>query len=314
MPLSLAQVRHELNLLHCEENDGTLVINRKFQNQGCPYCSIVDASPHINPNLTKGLNYVRCRRCGLVYPLPRLNHDALDQRVDAPLLNEYFTLSLAGTGEVVCREYKEIDFLDRVCRFTAERGYGVLEVGCGSGSFLKGLVEKGCVAIGVEPNTALATFCRRQGLTVIKDFFRPGLPLDRNFDLIVFRESLYHLFNVKEALALARELLRDRGWLYVKAFNVDSPAIWYLRRASGGINGLDIPANFSPGSLTWILKDAGFEPQETIYFPDNMCAFIGVKRDIPLLNQLLSVPLQALGISRNFGMLARKLADFPGGK
>ncbi len=311
MARSLSEVRRDLTLAHCDERSGHLAIKPEFQYQGCPYCDVVKCHPHTNTKLSKHLSCVRCDVCGLVYPLPRLNQRALDERVDAPALNEYLEASLGGTDAIQCQDWAEIRWLARRCGLARAPGFRALEVGCGSGGFLKGLVEAGFDAVGVEPNTALAAFCRRHGLRVVRDFFRPGVPLEKGFDLIVFRESLYHFFSVREALAAARELLREGGWLHVKAFNVDSFAIRCFARASGGINGLDIPANASPHSLEWILRDSGFQPLHTRYLPDNVTAYMGLAGPLPGFNRAVSYLIRALRASRNFAMLSRKRGGHP---
>ena len=137
--------REELDLLVCDAVDGRLEIKAQYQHGGCPYCHSTDSLPYSNEDLSKGLSYVRCRICRLVYPLPRLGQDALDTRVDSPILNEYYRGSVQGLREEedITRaraEFRqELGFLGEHCDLGRTTGIRVLEVGCADGRFLKTL-------------------------------------------------------------------------------------------------------------------------------------------------------------------------------
>ena len=319
------QKREELDLLFCDEVDGRLGIKPEYQHLGCPYCNTRDYLSYDNPGFSKGLNYVRCRTCRLVYPLPRLSQEALDARVDSPFLNDYIQRSLKEilAGEDTARTRgghirRELDLIGKSCPLNHPEKPRVLEVGCSDGRFLKAAAELGCRVTGLEPNTAAAEIGRSRGLEIIKGFFRPGLAMSAgDFDLIVFRESLYHLFDVKQALGFSRELLAEGGSIYIKCFNVDSFAIETSAVASGGINGLDIPSNFSPASLAYMLKDSGFEVRGTLHFPEHVIGGYLISWKVlqaplfrypkGLLNRGISQLLILLRKSRNFGIVARKV-------
>jgi len=326
----LRQKREQLDRIYCDEVDGCLSIKPEHQHFGCPYCNTSDCLPYNNPLVSKGLHFVRCRTCQLVYPLPRLSSNSLNARVDAPILNKYYAYrhnqrmarvsSSMGKNvvEPIPKEFRrELGFISRWSKADASEAPKALEVGCGDGQFLGCLAGLGYLSRGVEPNSATAAFAQSCGLDVFNGLFQPGLPFPPHaFDLIAMRETLYHFYDLSAAMKLARGLLADEGLLYIKSFNVDSFAIRRFARASGGINGLDIPCNFSPISLKYILKDSGFEILDTVYFPEQPLGEYLIKWDLVqslffrypkgALNRIISGLLIKLGKSRNFAVMARK--------
>jgi len=321
----LRQKHAQLDLGVCDEVDGKLVIKAEYQQLGCPYCQTSDGLPYRNDYLTKGLTYSRCRTCSLVYPSPRLNQTALDIRVDSEATNKYYEWRHQAQPAAVDlprpparREFRrELKYLEQFYPLNQVRSPKVLEVGCADGAFLSELARHECQVTGVEPNRASANTARQRGLEIVPELFKPRVSLgSATFDLVVMRETLYHFFDVRQALVQSRDLLRTGGTLYIKCFNVDSFAIRHFASASGGINGLDIPCNFSPKAIKYILEDAGFEVLGFLRFPEAPLGDYLLKWDIlrhPLfryprgvLNRAISGWLMPLGQSRNFAVTARK--------
>lgn len=144
---------------------------------------------------------------------------------------------------------------------------------------------------------------------------RPGFP--GGFDAVVFMESIYHFFDLREALETALALLCGRGGkLILKAFDVDSFPIRCLRNASLGINGLSIPVNGSPRLYGRMLGENGFHVLRVYRCPSDVLACIGLRREavgsrlaLAVLRGLAKasdVALRAAGESRNFVLVAEK--------
>lgn len=298
-------------------------IDSQFEHWGCPYCGKAESVPYKNAKLSKGLNYVQCAVCTLVYPFPRLNNKALDERAR----NHYKGYKPSGINilnaasddrDMIYSRYRwDLDFINPFINIRETRGIKILEVGCAEGDFAEGLKFLGNDVAVVEPDPTMADISRARGVSVVQELFKPGIPLTMGqFDLVIFRESLYHFFDVKQTIALAKDLLTSEGYIYIKIFNAESLAIRNFAEASSGINGIDIPANFSPKSLRYVLEDSGFTVfnlRGIVESPVGGYAIVWkfarsriFKIPRGFLNRVWSYPLIMTNKSRNFAVIAQK--------
>lgn len=307
------------------EADSSIIPELELHECGCPYCGQGDWTPYQNSKLSKGLTYVQCLTCHLVHPHYRLDQDGLDYRASSHYANYEPPSSTAPTRiesdpKAIMRQFRwELGLLEHFLPIGQGNGLKVLEVGCGDGTLLAGLQGLGCEVIGIEPDPTMADVARSHDIDVVQKLFRPGIELPvGNFDLIIFRESLYHFFDLKQTLNLTRELLADDGYIYIKCFNVESLAIRNFAEASSGINGIDIPSNFSPQSLGHILDDSGFRVLDHLGFleapvggyamPWRIIRVRLLRYPRDLVNRILSYGLIRSKKNRNFAVVAQRLS------
>lgn len=196
----------------------------------------------------------------------------------------------------------------------------MLEVGCGPGQFLDYLRQIGVDAVGVEPNAVAARQCEKRGLRVIYEPFEESI-VDRpevtgECDAVVFLESIYHLFDLREAFSLAHRLLRNGGYLIIKAFDVDSLPIRWFRTASAGIDGLSIPVNASARTYAQLARRSGFEVRRIYRCGGGFFSYLGLEWGavsttgarvaLRALERAAGLILRTLGQSRNFVLFAEK--------
>jgi SAM-dependent methyltransferase len=283
---------------------GQWVLHPELAYYGCPFCHGQERRPHRPGFGTPGraYTYVRCRSCEIVYPWPRLTRDALIARGNAPWLNRYLEQTFAGTP--YWPDF--VPFPEPRLRRLA--GCKVLEVGPGPGQVLDYLRQIGAEAIGVELNAVAAARCRGRGLRVLEASFDRHLldrpEIGRGFDAVVFLESVYHLFDLEEALRVAHQLLRRGGQLILKTFDVDSLAMRHFPRASLGIDGLSIPTNASARTYRALLTQVGFTVTTIVPCPGQPLDYVG--RTGWLLNRIVDRLLRVLRQSRNVVLFAQK--------
>jgi SAM-dependent methyltransferase len=111
-------------------------------------------------------------------------------------------LAESGLGRPALEDF--LDFIAEARDGTLE-GAQVLEVGCGGGALLQGLVDAGADALGLEPGEPAASAASRAGLDVIAQPFSRELFPDRRFDLIVHHAVLEH---VPDPISFLRDQLR----------------------------------------------------------------------------------------------------------
>jgi SAM-dependent methyltransferase len=141
----------------------------------------------------------------------------------------------------------------------AAGGRSLLDIGCGSGTFLHLARRYGMVPHGMDVSARAVAEARAQyGLPVRQGIIGSDVWKGREFDVITMFHVLEHLPDPDRALAFAGELLRPGGSLILQVPNSASlqarvfGARWY---------GLDVPRhviNFTPESIALLLRRAGF--------------------------------------------------------
>jgi SAM-dependent methyltransferase len=99
----------------------------------------------------------------------------------------------------------------------------VLDLGCGSGWFLRSMREAGWESYGVEISAAAAELGRRQGgLNIFTGTLDQARFADNFFDYIRSNHSFEHISNPNDTLEEMHRILRPDGKLMIGVPNVDS--------------------------------------------------------------------------------------------
>jgi 2-polyprenyl-3-methyl-5-hydroxy-6-metoxy-1,4-benzoquinol methylase len=174
---------------------------------------------------------IRARRLG--YPVP---HASLGVRV----------LSRIGERVPVVRDSAVL----AVAGLPPGRGRRLLDVGCGSGDFLRVMRERGWDVLGVEPDPKAADGARRTGLDVRDGMLADAAFDDDMFDAIVLSHVIEHVHDPIALLQECARVLRPGGTLVVLTPNLHSVG---HRRFGADWRGLEPPRHlhvFSVESLT----------------------------------------------------------------
>jgi 2-polyprenyl-3-methyl-5-hydroxy-6-metoxy-1,4-benzoquinol methylase len=139
----------------------------------------------------------------------------------------------------------------------------LLDVGCGTGDFVRLSISHGYRATGIDPDSRAIEAGRR---------FHGGIPLcamgaaeffaqnDRQYDVITFFEVLEHLEDPRRFVETVKHHLADRGWIALSVPNNDSPLLGLYRKVTRII---DYPPHhltrWSKRTMTFLLESAGFE-------------------------------------------------------
>lgn len=86
-------------------------------------------------------------------------------------------------------------------------GTNVLDIGCGSGVFIKQLAENGCNCTGIDPNQ---TDERGENWQILKGFVEDYGFSEKSFNTVVSFKTLEHIPDAKTVLQSWRKLARDR--------------------------------------------------------------------------------------------------------
>jgi cyclopropane fatty-acyl-phospholipid synthase-like methyltransferase len=139
-------------------------------------------------------------------------------------------------------------------------GGTVLDIGSGLGGFVEALLTAGADATGLEPSPA-ADQAAAQARPVRRGAFdRLHLPRDiltRKYDLITFRESLYYIPDLSDTFRLLKDMLKERGNVYIKCHTAESA---YYARCNNYTSryGRTVQGMPTLRALRTILKKEGF--------------------------------------------------------
>lgn len=138
-------------------------------------------------------------------------------------------------------------------------GKSIIDIGCGTGSFLKCAEKFYEKQVGIEPSEGECKIAIEQGINVINNYFDDKLDIEEKFDAFACNAVLEHLEEPKEILIKAHSILNEGG---VGLINIpDGEAIVkrgiYHQFISEHIN------YFSLISICKLVDECGFEVVKT---------------------------------------------------
>lgn len=203
---------------------------------------------------------VECRGCGVLRTLPVLRDTELAQYYP----DEYWGAPEPSQKWINSSQSEKTDFLSR-CGLT---GGKILDVGCGSGFFLRALDAQKWDRYGVEPSHAAAKEAQRfvgAGQVVAGTLTQSGLA-ESMFDVITLWSALEHANEPRAYLTEAKRLIKPGGTLIIQ---VPNAASYQSRFFQGDWFALDAPRHryhFNFSLLEKLLSDSGFEVYRATYF------------------------------------------------
>ncbi|HWP44945.1 MAG TPA: class I SAM-dependent methyltransferase [Blastocatellia bacterium] len=202
-----------------------------------------------------------CAGCGVLRTLPVMDERELARYYPS----EYWGEASEPSEDWIRRSQAEkIDFLSRCY----PEGGRILDVGCGSGFFLRALDCRRWEPFGIEISEAAARAANRalgQG-RVFKGTLIESACEDSYFDVLTFWSSLEHTNEPRSNLVEARRIIKRGGTLIVQ---VPNAASYQARAFCGDWFALDAPRHryhFTPQVLARLLREARFEIYQTTFF------------------------------------------------
>lgn len=144
-------------------------------------------------------------------------------------------------------------------------GGAVLDIGCGTGAFLKEARHL-YHCTGIEISEHLATEARKLGVDVVVGDFCDYPFAERQFDAITLISLIEHLHTPREALQRCHALLAERGVLLLKTVNHGGLNRRLLGAQWSGYRPPDHLVYFDPHTLRRALVETGFR-EVTIHAP-----------------------------------------------
>lgn len=216
---------------------------------------------------------VRCRSCGLLRTNPRPTADSIAFYYPA----EYrpHRGNRVPQGETVRPPWRSklAALVWRIFESNAERLPPIapgrmIEIGCGSGGFLRRMERRGWQAEGIEFSPSAGAEAQRAGLSVQIGPVEAASPPSEPSDLIVGWMVLEHLHDPVETLRTIRGWTRPGGWLVA---SVPNSACWEFRAFGEFWYALHLPNHLwhpAPESLRRVLEAGGWRMERLFYHRD----------------------------------------------
>ena len=182
---------------------------------------------HYGKILNKKNNYkiIDCRTCKFIHILPLPS----EKKIINLYKKKYYTKI---KPQYIKKYEREIDYwnlvfdekLDYLETKIKRKTKSILDVGSGSGFFLKRAKERGWTVNGVEPNVFVAKYSEKIGVPVITDFFQNiDIKNMKKYEVINLFDVLEHVYNPTELLKKCHRLLKSGGIIVIEAPNDYNP-------------------------------------------------------------------------------------------
>lgn len=182
----------------------------------------------------------------MVHPLP-----------DSKSLSAYYEQNYYSKPSLLFRLIQK----NRVRNFASLKKGKLLDVGCGTGAFLKAMQQQGWRCFGTEFSASSRSFEKELKEKKIQVFFGnlTDQPFSENmFDLVTLWHVAEHLVHPQKEFAFTHKILKKNGILFLAIPNIDSMSfrLWKCNWFH-----LDLPrhlTHFSPATVSALLQQNGF--------------------------------------------------------
>ncbi len=201
--------------------------------------------------------YYQCRRCRLAFQDPDLVVEPLEKYYP----HGYGTFVGGDRSEFESKISTPLNqYRAALVGQYASQG-SLLDVGCGSGFFLKYMQRQGWIARGIEPAGEHVRFAQSAlGLkSILKEVWPAAVFEGARLDAISFIHVLEHFRNPVRCLAFARRALAPGGIVLIETPNVDGWPVKLFGRRAMPVDAPRHMALFARKSLRQILELTGFD-------------------------------------------------------
>lgn len=229
-------------------------------------CRVCTSENHFIYLRARGYCIVRCRECGLWYVNPQPT---------AEELSEFYARYDDGEQWRNGEEHFNREVRRAIARI--KRSGSILDIGCGSGNFLRCMREAGFSVSGIEPSGTGAEYAREaHGIEIhhgmIEDYL--AAHAEQRFDVITLLNVLEHLMDPARTLLQLRKAVAPNGVIAIvvpdarfhdflgrlrRGAGFADP--YWLDRPTSFLSGFKLPdhlCSFEPRTVTSLLRRCGF--------------------------------------------------------
>jgi 2-polyprenyl-3-methyl-5-hydroxy-6-metoxy-1,4-benzoquinol methylase len=217
---------------------------------------------------------VKCQNCGLMYLDPRPTKDEIGSFYPKNYYSYQagepagFSNKLARIARLGAPGYKNQKtaskliykiFHGRIVTFPFQQDGKLLDIGCGSGVFIKELNSLGWDSYGTEIDKVAVESAKKAGLKVFCGELADALFPENFFDVVTIKHVIEHVHSPKAVLSEINRIMKTNGTLVITTPNFAC----YETHVFGRFwSSFDVPRHiyfFSFETLQRLLKSNGFE-------------------------------------------------------
>ncbi len=253
----------------------------------CPVCLNRVTAPHLTGNdllfestaKTFVLHGCESCRCLFLNPMPG------DEEIAGFYPHQYWWNTSKAQANATLKKLESLyrrlalrDHISFIVRAARNRqGLNLLDVGCGPGTLLGLLKDRGFRTLGLDFSAEAAHVAEvENGVRVVVGSLEQAAFPDQSFDIVTLFHVMEHVTNPRSILAEVARILKPEGVVVLQVPNIDS---FQFRAFGARWYGLDIPRHvidYSKHSMLKLLGDSGFVPRRIKHFNlrDNAPAFV----------------------------------------
>jgi 2-polyprenyl-3-methyl-5-hydroxy-6-metoxy-1,4-benzoquinol methylase len=233
----------------------------------CPVCGEKTFNPFIQCkdfSISKELfNIVECAQCGFVFTNPRPGEKDISQYYNS----EIYISHHANKGGIIPWIYRKVRGLQFIYKTNIIKSYfktpvSILDIGCGTGDFLKYCETFNWKTIGVEPDSDARKQAGEKGIPVYEVAHLNELK--DKFDVITMWHVLEHVNDLAERMEQLKRLIKDDGILIIAVPNRNSMDARYYKSYWAAY---DVPrhlSHFTTESISNLFRKYDFNLVETL--------------------------------------------------
>ena len=240
-------------------DDNEMADNFKWITRKCPIC--LNDSIHTTVMVKYGVDIVECGGCGFWFT-PAIFKATVDSMSDI-WKGAFEETHISFLQSETYKKLSTIRYsyeLDVIEKFAKHHHMSILDIGCGTGEFLRLAQKRDWFAYGVEANPILAKIASQFLNNIINAYFTPSLfPRELRFDTVVTLDTLEHIPDPDLFVAGIREVLAENGFLLIQVPNATSLSARLNMKQDNMFNGLIHYNYFDRQSLVRLIQRHGFE-------------------------------------------------------
>ncbi|MDH4472093.1 MAG: class I SAM-dependent methyltransferase [Fluviicola sp.] len=207
---------------------------------------------------------LKCESCGLVYTTPR---PPLEKIGDYYKSEDYVSHSSTKKGLVnsvynKVRNYTLNQKVKLVKRLVS--GRDLLDVGAGTGHFLKRAQDNGFTVLGLEPDEDARTVARDQNNVTLQTLDSLSTLSPDSYDCVTMWHVLEHVYNLQEDTKQIASLIKEKGvWIIAVPNHTSFDGTHYGSYWAA----YDVPRHlyhFSPETIVPFIEQLGFTLEEQL--------------------------------------------------
>ena len=252
----------------------------------CPVCLNPVTEPALNgsdwlfESTTKSYTLNSCTSCHCLFLDPMPGHE----EIAGFYPSQYWwnsSTSKSSSLKNLESAYRRLALRDHIAFITRAGGYrpglDLLDVGCGGGTLLGLLKQRGFRPLGIDFSAEAARVAEMEnGVRVIVGSLGEARFPSASFDIVTLFHVMEHVTNPRHVLAEVFRILKTNGAVILQVPNIES---WQFKAFGAKWYGLDVPRHvidYSKQSILKLLNDVGFVPRRIKHFNlrDNAPAFV----------------------------------------